>query len=307
VQDLFARVQTLYNNQDWTGVIDSLVELRKADVNYMVARVDGMLYLSLRNRGVTKILNERNLEGGIYDLALAEHFAPLDAEAIASREWARLYLIGSSFWEANPEQAVYFFSQVAAAAPGLTDASGWSATERYRAALIQFGDQLANNGDWCTAQQQYELALSIRSDDALQSTLDHAIEMCTPPTATELPPGETPTITPTPTLAQPTIDSPTPTSTPEWTLTPTPASPGLPTSTPESPTPEPPSPSPTPEPPSPTPELPSATPQPETPPPTNTPEPPLEPAATWTPAPTFMEPFILPGVLRPGRATGRSQ
>jgi len=45
-----------------------------------------MLFISLRQRGVDKIWKEGDLEGGIYDLALAARFAPLDVQASSSRE-----------------------------------------------------------------------------------------------------------------------------------------------------------------------------------------------------------------------------
>ena len=54
--------------------------------------MDGLLYLSLRSRGVQKIYKERNLQGGIYDLAVAEKFGPIDLEANNARNLARFYL-----------------------------------------------------------------------------------------------------------------------------------------------------------------------------------------------------------------------
>jgi len=159
-----------------------------------------------------------DLEGGSYDLALAERFGPLDAEATNFRELARLYMYGSSFWEAYPEQAVYYFWQVASAAPGLQDASGWTASERYHAALIQYGDYLARNGDWCAAQEQYNLALSYREDARLVSTLIYAEEQCFTPTPTFT---SVPSETPTPTLTETLIptDTPTPVEIPSPTAT----------------------------------------------------------------------------------------
>jgi tetratricopeptide (TPR) repeat protein len=195
VEDLFDSAVTLVKNGDWTGGIDTLIALRKEDLTYQVARVDGLLYISFRNRGVEKILNQANLGGGIYDLAIAERFGPLDIEANTSRDWARLYMIGLSFWEVHPEQAVYYFGQVAAAAPYLRDASGWTATDRYRGALIQYGDLLAKNGDWCGAQAQYEIALSIHPDEAIQAAFDNAVRECEGHTPTPSP--GTGTITPT--------------------------------------------------------------------------------------------------------------
>jgi hypothetical protein len=245
VQDRLSHALSMLAANDWSAVIDILVALRKEDRAYMVAKVDGLLYLALRNRGVDKIYQQSNLEGGIYDLALAENFGPLDSEAEAARSVARLYMIGSSFWEVYPEQAVYYFSQVAAAAPYLRDASGWTARERYRGALIQYGDQIAKNGDWCRALEQYLLAQAIRNDDALVALITAASQGCNPATATY---AGTPTISPTP---SPTITT---TGLP-WTATPpfpTASSTLIPTiaSTTETPTlPPPPTDTPTPPPP----------------------------------------------------------
>jgi hypothetical protein len=194
---------------------------------------------------VAKILEEGNLQGGVFDLSLAERIGPLDIEAINVRTWARLYMVGTSFWEVLPEQAVYFFSQVAAAAPGLHDSSGWTAMERYRGALVQYGDQLANEGKWCEAQAQYELAINIRGDAALTQALDTAMTTCSPPTATitltpTLTLPYTLTVTSTPTVGG--IIMPSETSTPTFpppvvTETPTPTdTPPLPTDTPPPPT-----------------------------------------------------------------------
>jgi tetratricopeptide (TPR) repeat protein len=206
VEELLAQALAQMNNSDWAGVIDTLNGLRKEDPDYQVTRVDGYLYIALRYRGIDKILNQSNLEGGIYDLSLAEQFGPLDSDALGTRNLARLYIIGSSFWEALPEQAVFYFSQVAAAAPYLRDASGWTARERYRLSLVQYGDQLAASENWCDAQIQYETALSMQADPAIGEKAEEAALMCAPPT-------ETPTLTETATL------TPTLTLTPSATLT----------------------------------------------------------------------------------------
>jgi tetratricopeptide (TPR) repeat protein len=231
VQEMFQQAVSLVANQQWTQAIDTLNAVRKADPAYQVARVDGLMFLSLRQRGVDKIWKEGSLEGGIYDLALAARFGPLDVQANSARELARLYIIGSSFWEVHPEQAVFYFSQVAAAAPGLRDSSGITASERYFGALIQYGDLLAKQKDWCGAQAQYELALAIRADATLQEKLNNAIQGCTPtsptpelsgtPTAT-IPGATVPPWTPTPTATQIVPGQPTDTPTPTQPLPSTP-------------------------------------------------------------------------------------
>jgi hypothetical protein len=238
VEDLFKQAQSLVAAQKWTEAIDTLVALRQSDPNYQTARIDGMLFISLRQRGVDKIWKEGDLEGGIYDLALAARFGPLDIQANSSRELARLYVIGSSFWEVLPDQAIIYFSQVAAASPGLRDISGWTASARYREVLIQYGDQLATKKDWCTAQQQYELALSMGADGALQEKTSNAAIQCSPPTGTPTATGEIPTatlpanISPSPSSTSGSI--PTETSTPP-VIPPTNTS-QAPTDTPQPPT-----------------------------------------------------------------------
>jgi tetratricopeptide (TPR) repeat protein len=279
VDALFTTIQSFYAQGNWEGSVNAIIALRQADSQYRVAEVDGLLYRSLRNRGLIKIRQDGNLEGGIYDLTLAERIGPLDVEAIAQRELARYYMMGSSFWEVYPEQAVYYFGLVASAAPSMRDATGWTAAARYRSALIQYGDQLARGGDWCNAQLQYELALSYTYEAGLQGTLEYAAYQCNPPTDTPIPVTESPTIifTPTQTLVEfltPTITSSLPatllaTATPYPTVTlestPTPSVQPTPTPTSMS--------------------TPTAVPS-EPPVPTDTPSPTLEPSATFTLPPT---------------------
>jgi hypothetical protein len=197
VEEMFAQAQTAFTSQKWDEVIDTLLALRKSDPAYQTARLDGMLFMSLRQRGVDKIWKEGNLEAGTYDLALAGRFAPLDLQANTARDMARLYMVGVSFWEVYPEQAIIYLSQVAAAAPGLRDAGGWTAAARYREVLIQYGDQLVAKKDWCNAQQQYELALSMGADAALEGKVQEVTLLCSPPSATPAPTSGTPSVTPT--------------------------------------------------------------------------------------------------------------
>jgi hypothetical protein len=237
LQDLFAAAEDSINSGDWNRAIDTLLAMRSADPGFLPARVDGMLFLSLHSRGLDRILNSRDLEGGAYDLSLAENFGPLDSRATYAREMVRLYMYGSAFWEAYPEQAVYYFGQVASAAPYLTDASGWTASARYRASLVHYGDYLADQEEWCSAQSQYELALSYGFDENLAEKAEDAAYECSPPTAT---PTEEPTSTITPEFIP--SETPAPTEQPAPTDQPAPtetSSPPTeePTSQPETPTP----------------------------------------------------------------------
>ncbi|OGO68405.1 MAG: hypothetical protein A2Z49_08175 [Chloroflexi bacterium RBG_19FT_COMBO_56_12] len=227
--ELFSQAQSMMASGDWEGAIDALLSLRQKYPEHMAIKVDGMLYIALRNRGIDKIAVDADLEGGTYDLTLAERFGPLDAEAKNWRDWAELYIRGSSFWDVDWAQAVYFFSQLAPSAPNLRDASGWTASERYLKALLGYGDWLSANGQWCSARDQYELYLELIADPQVQPTAEHVFEKCDDegnqePTETPTPgsgPAGMSTDTPQPTDTAPAeTQQPTVTSTPTRTATP---------------------------------------------------------------------------------------
>lgn len=168
-EEMFTQARQHINNKEWDLAIESIESLRKLNLNYNAIKADGMYYIALRNRGVQKILQEGNLEGGIYDLAVAERFGPLDSDAVSYRTWARMYLTGASFWKLDWGQVIYYFSQVAPAFPSLRDGSGLTATERYRRASLEYGKQLSAEEDWCKAAENLTVALSMGSD---QETVD---------------------------------------------------------------------------------------------------------------------------------------
>ncbi|NCP16012.1 hypothetical protein GW866_03080 [bacterium] len=162
VEEIFARARQLLDAQDWDGAISNLDSLRKSDPAYRAAEVDGMYYITLRNRGVGKIIplsqlcSDINLEGGIYDLTLAERFGPLDSYAESLRTWSRLYITGASFWELDWYQAMNYFVQIYPNLPNLMDSSCMTATERYRYATLKYIELVWLSGDYCTAQHMYD-------------------------------------------------------------------------------------------------------------------------------------------------------
>jgi tetratricopeptide (TPR) repeat protein len=231
VEELFTSGRDHVLNKEWSEAVDALLSLRKKDPNYQAVAVDGMLYIAFRNRGVDKILKTCDLEGGIYDLSQAEQFGPLDSDANNYITWGSLYSTGASFWDLDWAQAVYYFAQVGPALPNLCDGSGLTAGERYRLALIGYGDSLAKAGDWCAATEQYTAALAMGADATVEESLNNAYNLCNPPESqpqqpqateavptatqgsevtpevTEPPPLETPTEEPPPSEPSPTPGS----------------------------------------------------------------------------------------------------
>ncbi|HEX9028650.1 MAG TPA: hypothetical protein VF823_05700, partial [Anaerolineales bacterium] len=139
--ELYTQAQQNLTNKEWSKAIDALLTLRKNSPNAHPVEVDGMLFIALRNQGMEKI-TKTDLEGGMYDLSLAERFGPLDTEAVSMETWVSMYITGASFWELDWKQAVDYFSQVGPAMPSLTDGTGLTAHERYRQALLEYGKSI---------------------------------------------------------------------------------------------------------------------------------------------------------------------
>ncbi len=200
-EQAFTRAQQLTAAQDWPGAIRALDEMRKLDSTYQTSLVDGMYYFALRNYGYDLITKQGNLEGGIYQITLAERFGPLDRDTNGLREGARFYLIGASFWELDWEQALFYFDQVYRGWSGLWDGT-MTATERYRIASMRYGDQLVSEEQFCDAVAQYQNAQAIAPlDKPASQGFAQAYEICFPPTEVPSPtatfsliPTETPTL-----------------------------------------------------------------------------------------------------------------
>ncbi|MFN2159793.1 MAG: hypothetical protein ACK2U3_05135 [Anaerolineales bacterium] len=175
---IFEQAERLLANSDWNGTIETLLNLRKENPDYRPVEVDGMLFLALRNRGVDKMLLENDLEGGLYDLSLAERFGPLDAEAQSFQKFAGLYITGASFWDLDWIQAAQYFSQVAPNMPNLMDGSGMTAGERYKQALIEQGYYLIRTGSCGAAAEQFRTVLSIYNDPTLEQEFIDAVNEC---------------------------------------------------------------------------------------------------------------------------------
>jgi tetratricopeptide (TPR) repeat protein len=198
VEEMLNGAKQALANKDWNGAIASVESLRQKDAHYKAVEADGIYYMALRMRGVDKILLHRSLEGGMYDLALSERFAPLDTQAEGYRTWARMYVTGASFWGIDWPRVIEYFSQIYPSLPNLTDGSGWTAVERYRLASIKYGDKLLADEQYCDARDQYQNALNVLQDANVQAAYKNAKTLCEPPQPTDEPtPSESSTPKPT--------------------------------------------------------------------------------------------------------------
>jgi hypothetical protein len=200
VEEIFNRALAALASKDWASAISSVLALRAKDPGFNAVQSDGILYVALRNRGLERIL-AGDLEGGMYDLSLAERFAPIDFEADSWRVSADLYLIGNSYVGLNWSKAAYYFGEVC-------KARIWDSCFQYGRAARMYGDQLVAAKDPCAAQVQYDQSLLSWADATLVPTATQAAELCAK--ATRPPPQATPT----PTLQGIPTETPPPTETP---------------------------------------------------------------------------------------------
>ncbi len=176
-EELFAQAEAWVANKEWNTAIETLENLRKNNPDFRPIDVDGMLYMSLRQRGVQKV-GLGNLEGGIYDLTRAESFGVLDTEADGWRTWASMYLTGASFWDVDWQQAIYHFEQVASMTPNLHDGSGWTAAQRYVDAILGYAEFLEAAGRYCEVDDIYNLAFQYTGNATYQELIWAAQDKC---------------------------------------------------------------------------------------------------------------------------------
>jgi hypothetical protein len=183
-ESAYGRAQQLILAQDWPGALGALDTIRKLDKTYKTAQVDGMYYFALRNYGVDQITKQGNLEGGIYQLTLAERFGPLDRSAEGLREGARMYITGASFWELDWAQAVTYFTEVGLGWPSMWDGT-MTAAQRLFEATMAYGDEFFEKQQYCEAHAQYQTAASIGNlTEPSASNAEEARLVCFPATAT---------------------------------------------------------------------------------------------------------------------------
>lgn len=194
-EDMFNSATALLAAESWDEAITTLEALREKNLTYRAVEVDGMFYIALRNRGLDKILVDGSLEPGIYDLSLAEQFAPLDSTAEGIRSWTRLYITGASYWEVDWNQVYTYFEQVYLALPNLRDGTGLTASQRFQRAANELGSVLANERKWCQAQEYFDKASAIGVDPDFQELAQTAGDKCW---EIQHPPTSVPS-TPTPT------------------------------------------------------------------------------------------------------------
>jgi len=180
-EELFTQARQQAANNEWNAALITLDTLRQSDKTYRTIQVDGLMYIALRNRGIARI-NNGMLEQGIYDITMSGQYGPLDRDAISQQQTAGYYLASVAAWAVDWPKVLDNLATLMSTAPGIRDASGMSAAERYRKGSILYGDKLLAEEKPCDAAVQYQNALNLSVDETTQSKFNDATNKCSPPT-----------------------------------------------------------------------------------------------------------------------------
>ena len=186
-EEMFQAIQQAVYSQNWEYAISMINALRDRNISYRGIEVDGLYYIALRNYGIQQI-NAGYLENGVYNIALAESFGPIDNQADSLRNAARAYLSGAGFWEINWNKALEYYSNAAQVMPNLMDrATGLTANQRYAEASFAVAGEYTAREDYCGAIQFYQQGLQISAPESVQMTATAVYLVCYPPEPTAVP------------------------------------------------------------------------------------------------------------------------
>jgi tetratricopeptide (TPR) repeat protein len=192
---LLVQAEDAINNVDWDTAINKLLALRAKDPSFEATRVDGLMYIALRNRGMA-LISQGSMEEGLYNLSLAARFGPLDRDALFRETLARQYILANSYIGLNWLRAAELFG------PLCEQGATLDSCPKYGEAAWRYGEQLRDAGDICGAAEYFTASLAAWPNSDLEEQAEKAVEKCEdsqrpPPTATSETTA-TPTATPTP-------------------------------------------------------------------------------------------------------------
>ena len=171
-EERFRLLMLAYDSRDWSETVQRASDLKVTNVDHRSETVNGMLFVSLRNRGIERI-DSGLLELGLTDLEHSEQIMSLDNVALQRRRWASLYLAGMAFWDLNWQLVIENFSVLNAIAPNFQDAR-----ILLREAYISYGDELVQSQESCLAKEQFVAAREIAVDSKIDDQLSVAEKKC---------------------------------------------------------------------------------------------------------------------------------
>lgn len=170
--DLFSQAQTFYDEGKWDDVVITLERLRALDPDYEPEAVEELLFATYYDQGLA-LINEGRLEEALRSLDKALELEPAQEEVLEQRKLAALYLTAISYWGADWDKAITNFYELYSIEHDYMDVK-----QRLYDAYMSKGDLYADQNQWCTAEDQYALALEIKPDQVGEGKRVEANRLC---------------------------------------------------------------------------------------------------------------------------------
>lgn len=169
---LYQQAQQLYSQQNWIEAVLKLEQVRDLDPYYEREKVTEMLFSSYYNMALN-LVDKNRLEEALRSFDEALKVKPGDPEILKQKELASLYLTGLSYWEADWVRAIESFGAIYQIDPGYRDVK-----QRLYDAYLNQGDLYISEEAWCLAEESYEQAAALDSNEDIIAKQDDAAYRC---------------------------------------------------------------------------------------------------------------------------------
>jgi Tol biopolymer transport system component/tetratricopeptide (TPR) repeat protein len=156
----------------WQEALVALDAAEQLDPNYRIAERDTQLFNIYVNLAAEKD-NEDDLEQALQYYAKALKLQPSDLEVLRERNLISRYLDVLTYYEADWSRSIDLLEALYVEEPQYRDVEN-----RLQEAHMAYGDQLADDEDWCGAAEEYEAALSVLNRTDLAQKRDAADMQC---------------------------------------------------------------------------------------------------------------------------------
>ena len=172
MSSLYEELAAAHARADWESVWDLVDKIRSFDPEYRSEEIDGMLFDAYYASAIDLVAQNR-LPEAVRMLDQALELTPDDTAAQEQRTLAGLYMDGLARWDADWPGAIEKLRAVYLRDPAYHDVR-----QKLHDALAAYGDSLAGDGDWCSAQRQYAAALQIMDSTLVTAKHSESRERC---------------------------------------------------------------------------------------------------------------------------------
>lgn len=170
---VWADAEALYNAGRWEDAIDRLRQVRATDANFEQDLVNEMLFTSYVSLATEKS-NDGSLEEAVNLFDRALELRPNAVEIRSTRDVTAQYVDALTYWLADWPKVIDLLDDLYQRSPGYRDVR-----QRLQKAHLEYADSLARQSDWCTAAEQYTLAIDVQNTPGLVEKQNEFETLCT--------------------------------------------------------------------------------------------------------------------------------